>query len=174
MTLLDFLRRLKNNQDYPLEKFRGVYRGFSPTDESPIVVGELEVVITEDEMKLRHATGCRIDELRIPTSIFKPMTRLELCSVYINPLGKYVNESVGFSVDGMKYLFLPNASDDEFGLIIMGNEMADILGPTLLYSPKQIQRGVYQMAVELINSEFNYDYPNGCFPTLVAGGKLPK
>lgn len=160
-------------EELGLEQLQGTYRGFAPTDESPIMLGELEVSITKEAVNIRHAGGFKIGEEEIPISMFKPMTKDELSALYKEG-SKAVDELVGFSVNGMKYIFLPNAPNDEVALLIRGNEMADILGLTVLYSPAQIQRGVYDKAVAKLNGEFSDKYPKGCFPTLAAGGKLPE
>ena len=173
MRILNWLRRSNNPGHYGLEQLQGTYRGFSPTDESPIAMGELEVSITREAMKIRHATGLRVDEGEIPLSMLKPMTKKELSTVYQEG-SEYIDKSVGFSVNGMQYVFIPNPNDDEFGLLIRGNQMADILGPTVLYSPAQVQKGVYEKIVAGLNGQFPDRYPRGCFPTLDAGGKLPE
>jgi len=165
-----------SNQKSTLEAFEqlyGTYRGFSPTDESPVGMGELEVSIIPGTMKVRHATGLEIDEGKIPLSKFFSMTREELSTVYQEG-SEYLDKSVGFSINGIQYLFIPNASDEEFGLIIRGNEMADILGPTILHSPSQIQRGIYDKAASELNDQFPDEFPRGCFPTLDTDGRLPE
>lgn len=152
-----------------LEQLQGTYRGFAPTDESNIGLGELEISITQTFMKTRHAAGLRIDEEETPISEFKPMTRDELSGVYREG-SPYINRSVGFSIDEMKFVFLPDATDEEMGLLIRGNEMADMLAPTFLYNPEQIARGVYQKVIESIEANAGKD----CFPTLANGGLIKR
>lgn len=164
---------LSANPTEVLDQLQGIYRGFSPTDESPIVMGELEISINQESLKSRFATGLNITEEEIPISRFKPMTKEELIEIYEEG-SDYANRSIGFSVNGINCVFLPDPSDDEFGLIVRGNEMADLLGPTLLYSPAQIERGVYDKAIARANAQFTDKYPQGCFPRLETNGKLPE
>jgi hypothetical protein len=153
---------------YSLDQLQGTYRGFGPTDESPIAMGELEVTITKETLKMRHATGLKIDGGEIPISIFKPMTKEEISTIYAEG-SEYIEKSIGFTARGLNYIFLPNAKDEtEFGLLIRGNEMADMLGPTILYNPAQITNGAYEKAVKSLEDNAG----KNCFPTLANGGKL--
>jgi len=149
-----------------MEQLYGTYRGFAPTDESPIAMGELEVTINESSVRTRMATGLKIETDDIPLSELKPMTRDQLRGVYVDE-SPYIDRSVGFSVDGLSLIFLPDAGDDEMGLLIHGRELADMLGPTILFSPRQVERGVYARALEAMHREYG---PN-CIPLLENDGK---
>lgn len=157
MTLLDTLTGQRN----PLKPFYGVYRGFSPTDESPIGMGELEISISRFLVHVAHATGLTIQRETISTRHFRPMTQAELSSLY--PADSLPDKMTGFSVRGMRYFFVEDA-----GLMISGNELADLLGPTLLFGPKQILKGEYELAVK----ELEVMHGKNCFPTLKAKGRL--
>ncbi len=150
------------------EQLYGHYRGFAPTDESPIAMGELEIFVTKQALTIRHATGLGIEKTVIPTSNFTEMSRNDVATLY-EPNNPVVERIVGFSMgQNMKYLFIPDAGDDEWGLIIVGYKRPD--GPTVLYNPRQVEEGVYQRIVSGIEEECEI----GCFPTLAADGKLPK
>ena len=45
-----------------LQDLRGLYRGFGPTDESAVGVGEVEISINETEVNFRIATGLEIQK----------------------------------------------------------------------------------------------------------------
>lgn len=129
------------NQD--ISQFYGKYRGVSPTDESAIRMGELEITIGKENVCYRMATGLRIQEEQVPAE-FTPLSREQVASNFI-PGAKYAEKVVGYDLNGLNFLFSPNAGFREFGLIVRGNEMADLLGPTMLYSPRQLQRGAWQV-----------------------------
>jgi hypothetical protein len=173
MNLWNIFKRTPHLIEYNLEQIQGTYRGVSPTDESPVAMGELEIIISDKTIKIRHATGLSINEGEISTSELTRMSREELRAVYKDG-SKYIDKSIGLSANGLQFIFLPNAKDDEFGLLIKGNEMADMLGPTILYSPAQVQRGVFEKIATKLNQQYKSDYPKGCFPRLSTGGKLPE
>jgi hypothetical protein len=169
MNISNIFQKSNNNT---LEQFQGIYRGFSPTDESPIALGELEVSIDKETIKLKYATGLEIVTNQITLSKLNPMTKRELKKFYVAE-SEYVDKSIGFSYEGMHYIFTPNASEQDIGLIIIGG-MADMLGPTIAFSPSQIEQGIYKNAITTITEHYKDQYPKGCFPTLENNGKLPE
>ena len=151
-----------------LSELYGTYRGFSPTDESPIAMGELELSLSHDLVEARMATGLKIESDSFPTQMLSPMSKAEIYSEFLDG-SSVAKRTVGFSVDGIRYLFVPNAKDDELGLIIRGG-LGDFLGPTILFSPAQIERGLYDKTVEEIEKGFG----GKCIPTLALDGRLPE
>jgi hypothetical protein len=131
-------------------------------------LGELEMRISEDGVHGRFATGLDILEESIPLSAFRKMSSEEVAAEFNS--GVDVSETYGFEVNGMCFLFRPKArTAEEVGVFIIGNEMSDILGPTILYTPRQVKRGVFDES--LGNIEFEYGEAD-CVPTLEAGGLL--
>lgn len=146
----------------------GTFRGFAPTDESPIALGELEVTIMDSSVQLRHASGFRIDEAKFSTSELEAMSTEEIGGLYVEG-SSAPTKLIGFKTDdGMKYIFSKDQEGEEVALLMRGNEAADILGLTLLYSPSQVEKGMYQEIVEHLRSHMG----ENCFPTLACGGKL--
>ena len=141
------LFRRKPTKQYGLEDLYGTYLGFSPTDESPIAMGELEVTISESTIKFRMATGLKIHSEEGPNALV-PMTEEEIAAAYLAG-SSYAKKTVGFKNEGLQFLFLPKTNEGDLGLIIRGL-LGDILGPTLMFSPKQIQEGLYQKALDEI------------------------
>jgi hypothetical protein len=161
----------------PFEKLRGVYRGFAPTDESPIGVGELEITITQDSMDYRHATGLEVINEKYPLSHFVEASKEHVRSCF-EPRFSEVDSVQGFFMNGLTYFFMADAKEEEdAGLVIVGS-MGDILGPTFCYGPLQVMNGIYDKVAAHVNEEyakqFPNSYPKGCFPTLAANGKMPK
>ncbi|HLC56158.1 MAG TPA: hypothetical protein VJJ23_02870 [Candidatus Nanoarchaeia archaeon] len=152
-----------------LEQFYGTYLGFSPTDSSAAGLGELEIIITESLIKGRFATGYEIISEEIPISMLKPMTKEDIKNTQKEG-SSYVDRCVGFDLKGVKYIFLVDPKEDEFGLLIYDNELADILGPPALFNPKQIEMGAYKEFIEALEKENG----KGCYPTLENGGKVSK
>ncbi len=155
---------------YGIGDFQGTYRGLSPTCESPIAFGEIEVIVTDELIKIRHATGLKIDEAEISVLGLLPISKDELRFIF-RYKSEYANKSIGFYAKDIKYIFLLDPVDEDFELLIVGNEMVDTIGPTILYGPEQ--NSIHEKAVRTLNQEYVDKYPNGCFPTLKAGGKMP-
>jgi len=159
-------RQESQNQSSALTQLYGTYRGFAPTDESPIAMGELEIILSNSSMKIRMATGLKIDYAEIPASELKPMDKKAIQDVYVE--GSHLAEqTIGFEANGIKYLFFQNTEAHEPPLFILGS-MGDFLGPTFLFSPKQVENGTYQKAADLIRTEM------GFFPTLANNGQMPE
>jgi hypothetical protein len=152
-----------------MEEFYGVYRGFTPTDESAIGIGEMELTLSKDGLKLRVATGLSIQEESVPLEQFVQMTPEEVSAEY-NPGSNYPSRTIGFQDKENfipKLLFIPKPAGDDFGLVVRLGEMSSILGPTLLYSPAQIEAGKFRDFLENIKGECG----DGVFPLLASGGK---
>ncbi len=152
-----------------MEEFYGVYRGFTPTDESAIALGEMELTLSKEGLVVRIATGLLIHEERIPHEQFVPMTADEVSTEY-NPGSIYPSRTVGFreKESGIpKLLFLTSLAEDEFGLVVKLGEMSEIMGPTLLYSPAQIAEGKFQNFL----AEMKDDAGKNVFPLLTNDGK---
>jgi hypothetical protein len=120
--------------------FAGTYRGFTPSDASPVRVGEIELEVTEKDLFVRIATGDRVLKDMVSTKGTRVMSREEIAAIYSEP-GSFRDRTVGFETSGgIKLYFLRDAQKDEFALIVRGM-LGDVLGPTLLISPAQIARG---------------------------------
>ena len=61
-----------------IASYFGTYVGLSPTDESKIAMGEIEVTINEQELKIRHATGLTINDEAVPLEQVRMLTEDEL------------------------------------------------------------------------------------------------
>ncbi len=159
--------RLSQPSQATLSRLYGTYRGFAPTDESPIAMGELEVVLSDSTMRFRMATGLKIEKEKIPTSKLRLMKREAVQEAYVNG-SPMVERTIGLEAYGIKYLFLPDAGEEELGLIIRGNELADLLGITFCFNPRQVETGLYQRTVDNIRQQGMF------FPTLANNGQLPE
>lgn len=155
--------------EYNFEDLYGTYRGLAPTNNEKSPIGELEIIITEESMKIRHATGLGIDETELPISYLERMSKSE-----IDPNNQIetsmMDRIVGYKTEGgVQYLFIPTATDSEFGLLVKGNELSDKLPPIMLYNPLQVERGAYQNMLNLIKQNLDGNY----IATLEANGKVP-
>ena len=150
-------------------ELHGTYRGFAPTDESPIAMGELEVVIDSSGIRIRHATGLMINSDEIPSKIIRPLTRDEVAPQFIAG-SKAPDQVLGFKVgeEGVTLLFMPITEEsEELGLVVRGNEMADFLGPTIAFGPQLIKEGFWQKTLDSMKESGDF------WPMLEHDGKMP-
>ncbi|OGZ05441.1 MAG: hypothetical protein A3C93_01065 [Candidatus Lloydbacteria bacterium RIFCSPHIGHO2_02_FULL_54_17] len=154
-----------------LAAFEGTYVGFSPTDESAVRMGEMEITIKGQEISMRMATGHRIQEEKMSTVEFVPMTAQEVKELFREG-SKYPERTTGFKgTTGLpKFLFFRDPAENETGLIVKLGEMSEILGPTMLFSPAQVKRGDYEKALQNIEKQAG----KGVLPRLRNGGKAEK
>lgn len=154
-------------------ELHGTYRGFAPTDESPIAAGELEINITKNTITVRHATGLKLMTEALPTIALIQLPKEEVATVYQNG-SPYNDRSIGFwsGIDTVKWLFLPDAGrtsdgEPELALLIRGNETADLLGITFGLSPRQVSDGLWQEILNKLKDSGLF------FPMIEHNGKMP-
>lgn len=150
-----------------MQDFLGKYVGFAPTDESAVVMGEIEAVISEERIVIRMATGITIQTEEIPTSIFQRMSATQVLSQFNPGTGQH-EKVVGFIADeGYPILlFLPDETSGKFQLVVRTGDMSEILGPTILFGPNHEEK--FEEAVKAVESNFGR---KGVVPRLSRNGK---
>lgn len=134
----------------------GVYVGFSPTDESAVLMGEIEFTITKDTVRMRTATGLELkkEESEISELGVTEMSETELRELLADPSA--ASEIRGFKLGAEPWLIVSTVEDDDdtpAARLLMG-EMGETLGPTVLFSPKQLRRGLLYDAINAIEQNF--------------------
>jgi hypothetical protein len=152
-----------------IEQYAGTYRGFSPTDESPVVRGELELVIdaSASTIKVRMATGLELLEDEVSFSEARPLEKEEIASIYCEG-SDYPARSSGFKLAGRAYVFLENPGEGEMALLVRGG-LGDLLGPTMLFGPAQLEQGLFEKAIAEIEKSFG----KPCVPQIKYEGRMP-
>ena len=149
-----------------IDTYFGTYLGLSPTDESKIAMGEIEITIDEQQLRIRHATGLKINEQVIPLEEVRKLTDDEVQAQY------KIDSEVPASMDGFRIgegatlLFTREPEENCPRLIVRLGEFVEILGITVLFDKKQIDKGDFETVVEHIIKQFG-DFP---FPRLEYGG----
>jgi hypothetical protein len=134
-----------NKKYHRIDAYKGTYRGLSPTDESAIQAGEIELIITDEVIRCRMATGHMIAVNEVSTADIFKMTEDELGKVFIagSPL---IKTSTGFRTlkGSPRFIFLQ--ADDNKGhdlLLFHGGMVDEVFGPaTLSSSPQQFKEMV--------------------------------
>lgn len=160
-----------------IEKFYGVYRGFSPTDESDVGMGELEIIIDKDFVKWRMATGHCIHEEEFPSSELNYISKESLIAMSTKPDSKevkqYAETVTAFGHGNMKYIFQPAPPEyAEYSLLVSGS-MGDILGPTALAGgPSGVREEIYEKIIKELVDAIGGEKEE--FPTLANNGRALK
>jgi hypothetical protein len=151
----------------------GIYRGFSPTDESGVGLGELEVVISDDTISYRFATGLEVRSEQMSRSRLRQLSPDEVAARF-NP-GTNITGIVGYMLgeDGPIFLFLAKAPDAPEAprvllLRFVSDEVDSFFGPSYLFVPEQVEVGYFQQALNEIEKQQN---DPGVIPKLANNGR---
>jgi hypothetical protein len=160
-----------------LDTFRGTYRGFAPTDESAVMMGEAEVKIGQGQIMWRIATGHKIIEKAMSFDKFQLMTEAEVAKTYTDG-SPFAARTTGFrSKKGYpKLLFIKNPKsnplepgDSEVGLIVITGGIEDTISPQMFYNPVQVARGDYKRMLDHLKKQAASVW--GTVPLIANGGK---
>lgn len=158
-----------SSPEHALKDFEGTYIGISPTDESDIGLGELEITIDATAVRSRWATGLEIQEDEIPAEEVRELFGDELQALLVD--GAQLPPGMrAFDVAGLHYIFLDQSRDPDAACFMIVGGMGDILGPTGLFSPEQVARGLHEKAFRDLEREFGQP---GEMPRLNNGGLAP-
>ncbi len=147
-----------------LKDFKGEYLGHSPTDESAMGFGELQVTVDDSCIRGRHAAGLKIYDLHVELTDLELMTPEEIAPHDPSGVG---SEVAGFRhKNGMEYLFVLKPRLLEFDIMIRGNELADLLGPTILYKRERVSCFLFKFTLWYFEWR-----TKGGIPRLRYGGK---
>ena len=152
-----------------LEIFHVKYLGFSPTDESAIGIGEMEVIISDDKIKIRMATGLKISEEEIDISEFDVIAPEDAILEFASNSVKIENVvgELRHKRSHPKLIFLRESPQDDFGALVITGGMGDMLGPTALFGPAQVEKGQYADFLRKIEEV----HGQNVFPRLSSGGR---
>ncbi len=143
---------IKPRQESPLTAREGTYIGFGPTDESGVGLGELEVTIDSQAIKFRMATGLEIMEDEFEINDANELSPEEIMLLFEDSVDLPEDLKV-FRVGEVKHFLFSNEEADSPVLTIIGG-MGDLLGPTLLYSPEQVEAGRHEKSFEIIETHY--------------------
>lgn len=154
-------------------KLNGTYRGFSPTDESGVGLGELEVVIDDDTISYRLATGREIMRDEVSRSLLRQMTADEVAGLFKE--GADITGATAYMLGdaGAIFLFLaekPDVPADVIRVVLLrfaGEEVDAVFGPCHLFTPDQVVAGHFDRY--LVDIEAAQGDP-GVIPRLANGG----
>ncbi len=149
-----------------IQDYFGTYVGLSPTDQSKIGMGEIELTVSEKGLKIRHATGLKIQEEDVALEDVRALTEAEVRAQYIE--GSDAHKGIdGFQIDeDAILLFTREPGKKNPRLLVRLGEFVEILGITVLFDEKQIEGGVLDEIVKSAAEKVG-DFP---FPRLKYDG----
>jgi hypothetical protein len=153
--------------EHVLKDFEGTYIGISPTDESDVGMGEFAVVIDGQGVRSRMATGLEIQEDHFGFEGVRELSEAEVVALFED--GADVPETRAFEADNLTFMFITD-EDPAAPILWITGSMGDLLGPTVLFSPTQIEQGAHEAAFRQI--EEGYEMP-GALPRLNNNGLAP-
>ncbi len=158
----------------PLEGLEGVYVGFSPTDESAVGMGEMQLTITPYSCEIKMATGLMIENNTLVIGLL-PITEAsqdQIRSLLSGDIPKSATLRM-FNMNGEPWFLLirdkQEPSTDCVRLFL--GEFAELLGPTMLFTPERVRAGDLEEAFRDIESEYG---ETGVIPRLSSAGRAPR
>lgn len=141
---------------------QGRYRGFTPTDESAIGLGEIDMTIKGDQVKVRIAGGLGLHDFSFSLNDYRALNDAEAAAFLKHKADKHgVMPPVELAVFvpkaegalGPEFLFpikrprgLARLAAAMGPTVVLRMGMADLLGPTFMYSPMRAHFGPYHLA----------------------------
>ena len=162
------LEQAKTPIEHPLKDFEGTYVGLGPTDESDIGVGEISITISGESVSWHYATGLEIQLHDNEPSEFRELPPAEIAAL-LPEVEEGITVRV-FEAGIHKYIFASSPSEPEAPELLIVGGMGDILGPTMLFSPAQVEQGIHEKVFKVIEEEMG---EAGDMPRLANGGLAP-
>lgn len=142
---------------HDIQHYFGTFTGLSPTDESKIGAGEIQIMINEKGAKIRHATGLTIRHEFVPLEKVRTLTETEVKNQFSDGSNEHKRVD-GFQLgEGAVLLFWRNPAKAggfwfwrkpaEYRLVVRLGEFIELLGPTLLYDEVQVADGNFEQVI---------------------------
>lgn len=144
--------------EHGIQRYFGTFTGLSPTDESKIAMGEIQVTISEKGIEIRHATGQTVRYELASLEQVRTLTEAEVQKQFNE--GSSEPERVdGFQIgEGAILLFWRNPAKGrgfwfwrkpaEYRLVVRLGDFIEMLGPTVLYDEAQVADGNFEQLIK--------------------------
>ncbi len=158
-----------------INNYFGHYVGFSPTDQSPTRIGEMQITLDSDYLVIKFATGLEVLEGKVATSKLRQLSLAEVSNEFEaesqqprNIDGFQVMSAHHEDLSGIILLFWRTVTDHDARLIVLLGQMSQILGHTMLYDEKQVEEGMFTLITDHLDENFG----EFTFPRISYDGKL--
>ncbi len=152
-----------------MKEFEGLYLGLSPTDESAVGLGEIEVLIDKEKFKVRIATGLEIQEQEYLLSDFHPMTPEELKRSLPAQHNPEVEVTAFKHFSNFPELWFLHVKDSAPILRLVTGGMGELFCPTILVNSTKGTKDY-----NLIVSKFEESSGKGAVPRLKNNGRAER
>jgi hypothetical protein len=156
--------------EHGIRRYFGTFTGLSPTDESKIAMGEIQVTINTEGIEIRHATGLTVLREFVSLEQVRALTEAEVQKQF-NDGSSHPKRVDGFQIgEGVVLLFLRNPAKGrgfwfwrkpaEYRLVIRRGDFIEMLGPTVLYDEAQIADGNFEQIIKAATKSVGqYPFP---------------
>ena len=110
------------------------------------------MVVKNDDITIRHATGLELQEATLPLDDFRPMTEEEIFPSERDPSGITYRGFTTKDGEGAQIIFTVKPKLRDFNVFIRRGEMADMLAPTILWSRRRFLHVLFLKAVFAFHS----------------------
>jgi hypothetical protein len=147
-----------------------VYRGVGPTDESAAGLGEVELfVMNESTVKVRYATGLKIEEWTIDLNDLVELSKEEKNGAPYPIFKSKTSDAKFIFSHPISLRGIINRLNRVHALIYFTGGMGDILSPILLYNSSQVRAGRHDQLINSLEKTFG----KNTVPRIAYEGKVP-
>lgn len=156
--------------EHGIQRYFGIFIGLSPTDESKIGMGEIQVTINEKGIEIRHATGLTVRHEFVSLEQVRTLTETEVQKQFNDNSSEHKRVD-GFQIgEGAVLLFWRNPAKGrgfwfwrkpaEYKLVVRLGDFIEMLGPTVLYDEAQVADGNFEQIIKnAVKSVGQYPFP---------------
>lgn len=153
-----------------IQCYFGIFTGLSPTDESKITMGEIQITINEKGIDIRHATGLTVRHELVSLEKVRTLTEVEVQKQFNDGSSEHKRVD-GFQIgEGAVLLFWRKPSNGrgfwfwrkptQYRLVVRLGDFVEILGPTMLYDEAQVADGNFDKIIKkAVQSVGQYLFP---------------
>lgn len=151
----------------------GVYKGFSPTDESGVAMGEIHFTFTDETVAYKFATGLEVVEGESSRADLREMSTDEIGAYFDNLPFVEGLKGYTFGPDSLTFIVSPLTEEHPkamqvIALRFVSDEIDALYGPTALFTPDQVDAGLFDLAIATIESD---QRDPGVMPRIANGGR---
>lgn len=133
----------------------GTYLGIGPSIASRVESGEAELVISDETVTMRLATGVNVVTVfDVPRSALVELSTSEIASHY-RP-GADINGIIAWRIGETGHIMLLLAdlpgSEEDARMIVLGLPEEDVFDPASLFTPAQVAAGCHTRALTMFDA----------------------
>lgn len=156
--------------EHSIQRYFGTFTGLSPTDESKIALGEIQITINATGIEIRLATGQTVRHEFVSLEQVRTLTEVEVQEQFNEGSNEYKRVD-GFQIgEGAILLFWRNPAKGsgfsfwrkpaEHRLVVRLGDFIEMLGPTVLYDEAQVAEGNFEQIIKAaVKSVGRYPFP---------------